>query len=399
MEPIAPFSSARLPRLRFGSGALDAVPQEARAFGTRALLVTGARSAVESGVLPRLRDGMAEAGLDWTLVTVADEPSPELVDAAVAEQRGRGVEVVIGLGGGSALDAAKAIAGLLPGGGSVMDHLEGVGRGVAYRGPATPFVAVPTTAGTGSEATRNAVLSRRGPDGFKKSFRDEALVPRVAVLDPDLLASCPPAVMAANGMDAFTQLLEAYTSVNASPLTDAFAWSGLESFRCGFFPAWRNQDAAEAAAGRGHLAWAAYCSGVALAQAGLGAVHGLASPLGAWFPIPHGAVCGTLVAEATAVNLATLEARAPGSAALGRYARVGRLLAGAPGLGEAEARAALVERLRRWLDELGLPRLGRFGVGPDEVGRVVAGSRGGSMRTNPIVLEDGEIAAILERRL
>jgi alcohol dehydrogenase len=311
--------------------------------------------------------------------------------------------VVVAIGGGSVLDTAKAVAGLLTAGNSVRDHLEGVGSELPYRGPSVPFVAVPTTAGTGSEATKNAVLSERGPRGFKKSFRDDALVAQVAIVDPDLLASCPPDVIAGNGMDALTQLLESYFSLRANPFTDALALSGLAAARDGLLT-WH----AEAVAGRGdggmgslaaaareRLAYAALCSGICLAQAGLGAVHGLASPLGALFPIPHGAACGATLAAATRVNIAALETRDPGSVALSRYAVAAWLLTGRAVADDAETRAALVPELVSWSARLGVPRLSSFGIAESDIPAIVADSRGSSMKTNPIVLTDEEIAAIL----
>lgn len=397
--PIAPFTIARLPRIRFGAGAIAAVPEEAAVFGNRALVVTGARSFAASDHWRRLEQGLAERKIGFDHLVVADEPSPELVDDAVRIYHGRSVAMVIAIGGGSVLDAAKAIAGLLKPGNSVLDHLEGVGSGVPYRGPALPLVAVPTTAGTGSEATKNAVLSRRGADGFKKSFRDEALVAAVAVVDPELLASCPPELLAANGMDAFTQLLEGYVSTGANLLTDALAWSGMEAFRDGLFPAWERQDVGSAAAGRARLAYASLLSGIVLAQTGLGSVHGLASPLGAFFPIPHGVVCGTLVAAATGANIEALANRGQQSPALAKYAAVGRLLAQAPDLAREPALSRLAEILADWTRRLALPRLSAYGMGEGDIGRVVAGSRGGSMKTNPLVLTDDELAVVLRERL
>ena len=400
MPGIAPFAVARLPRLVFGAGTRATIAKEAAAFGRRALVVTGARSFRASTDWPTLADALAAEGIDWAPLAVEDEPSPQLVDDAVAAHRDRGIEIVIGLGGGSALDAAKAIAGLLPHGNSVMDHLEGVGRGVRYTGPALPFIAVPTTAGTGSEATKNAVLSVRGGDGFKKSFRDEALVARVAIVDPDMLRTCPRDVVAANGMDAFTQLLESFVSANASAVTDALAWSGMQAFAQGFMAFWQGDGTTEAtAAGRACTAYAALISGITLAQAGLGSVHGLASPLGAFFPVPHGVVCGTLVAEATAINIDALSARASDHPALDKYAKVGALLAGRPFDDPAAARDALVDILRAWLETLDVPRLSAYGVAPADTDRVVANSRGGSMKTNPLVLTDNEIAELVRRRM
>jgi len=393
----AAFSVARLPEIRFGAGRITETAEVLAQFGRKALLVTGGRSFVSTLQWKALQDGLAARGIAWETLQVTQEPSPELVDAAVARFRNSGIDVVAGIGGGSVLDAAKAIAGLLVPGNSVMDHLEGVGRGVPYAGPALPFVAVPTTAGTGSEATKNAVLSIQGSDGFKKSFRDDALVARVAIVDPELLASCPKDLIAANGMDAFTQLLESYVSTNASAFTDALALSGLKAFRDGFWAAWeaghpRQQE------GYAGIAYASLMSGITLAQAGLGAVHGLASPLGAFFPIPHGVVCGTLVSEATACNVRALRERASQSPALKKYADVGRLLA-APQADDTEACDALVEHLHAWTERLRLPRLQAFGVTAADVGRIVQGSRGGSMRTNPLVLDDEELAGLLRARL
>lgn len=399
MDPFPPFSIARLPRIVFGSGTVDTIPAEAQALGRKALIVTGARSFRDTPRWQALLDGLAAADIAWSDVRVDGEPSPELVDEAVIEYSESGVEVVIGIGGGSALDAAKAISGLLPHGRSVMEHLEGVGPELPYDGPAVPLIAVPTTAGTGSEATKNAVLSRHGVEGFKKSFRDEQLVARVATVDPDLLDSCPPEVVAANGMDVFTQLLESYVSIKANPMCQALAWSGLEAFRDGFFAAWRGGDGPDAAAGRSRMAYASLISGICLAQTGLGSVHGLASPLGAFFPIPHGVCCGTLVAEATQINIAALSARDANGPALAGYARVGEMLIGLTGAERQRNLERLVETLRAWTDELNLQRLGEYGMTADDIPRVVGASRGSSMKTNPIVLTDDEIAEIVTRRL
>lgn len=398
LQPILPFSIARLPRIAFGDGTVALIAKEAQALGQRALIVTGARSFRTTPYWQALIDDLAARQMAWFDLIVEGEPSPELVDRAVAEFSESGIDVVIGIGGGSALDAAKAIAGMLPHGCSVLEHLEGVGPERPYLGPSVPLIAVPTTAGTGSEATKNAVLSRQGRGGFKKSFRDDALVARVAIVDPALLAGCPPEVIAANGMDAFTQLLESFVSIRANPMTDALAWSGIEAFHAGFFAAWQGGETPAAAAGRSRMAYASLLSGICLAQTGLGSVHGLASPLGAFFPIPHGTCCGTLVAEATAVNIAALRVRAPESQALAKYARVGTLLSGGASDGD-EALDALVAILREWTVRLSLPPLSGYGVTRADVDRVVAESRGSSMKTNPIVLTDDEIREIVVRRL
>ena len=392
-ESFAPFSIARLPRIEFGSGTLNRLPDIAASYGTRLLVVTGMRSFAESEAGARLFASLGERGLSWEQLRVSGEPSPEFVDASVAALRGTRFDCVVGVGGGSALDAAKAIAGLLRPGNSVMDHLEGVGPELPYRGPATPFIAVPSTAGTGSEATKNAVLT--APGDFKKSFRDDKLVAEWAIIDPDLLATCPPALIGADGLDAFTQLLESFVSTRASPLTDALARSGIMAARDALPALYRRQSVAA----RAKMAYASLASGICLAQAGLGAVHGLASPLGALFPIPHGVVCGTLVASATASNIEALEARDPDNPALPKYAEIGRRFAMKKGLDGPDARRFLVEVLRNWEVELDLPRLSAYGIGEGDLARIVAASRGSSMKTNPLVLTDAELTDILASRL
>jgi alcohol dehydrogenase class IV len=323
-----------------------------------------------------------------------------VVDAAVAAHRNAAVDAVLGVGGGSVLDAAKAVAGLLRTGASVVEHLEGLPRMRSYDGPSVPFVAVPTTAGTGSEATRNAVISERGPAGYKRSFRDERLVAADAVVDPDLLAGTDRGRIATNGMDALAQLLEAYTSLRAGPLTDALALSGLEAARDGLVAWHADPDGPGAPDARSRMAYAALLSGICLAHAGLGAVHGLASPLGAQFPVPHGAACGATLAAVTAANIGALVERDPDSPALERYARLGRLLGSLPETaGGAEARGALVVTLSEWTARLEVSRLRVFGIGEADITAIVADSRGSSMGTNPIVLTDEEIAAVLRAAL
>ncbi len=390
------FSLARIPRIEFGAGRLAVVPELVAGFGRRVLVVSGNASFLDGPHWSPLRQALAARNICWEVVRVSGEPSPELVDGHVRTYKDGAFSCVLGIGGGSALDAAKAIAGLLRPGNSVMDHLEGVGPELPYHGPATPFIAVPTTAGTGSEATKNAVLSRQGVSGFKKSFRDERLVAEYAVVDPDLLAGCPPSVLAANGMDAFTQLLESYVSSKANAFTDALAWSGMEHARDALLPWYRGHG--DPARHRAAMAYAALLSGITLAQVGLGSVHGLAAPLGAFFPIPHGVACGTLLAQATRVNLRALTARAPMSPALAKYAAVGRLLSGQE-LDDQAAHAALSQTLESWTQCLEIPRLGAFGATEADIARIVANSRGSSMKTNPVTLTDEEIAEVIRARL
>ncbi|MEW6513094.1 MAG: iron-containing alcohol dehydrogenase [Pseudomonadota bacterium] len=390
---MTPFSIARLPRIEFGSGVLQKLPDIAAGYGKHLLLVTGTKSFIESPHASWLFDALRQRNCSWEIIKVGGEPAPAFIDDSVAALRDQSINAVIGIGGGSALDAAKAIAGLLKPGNSVMEHLEGVGPELPYRGPATPFIAVPTTAGTGSEATKNAVLTLEGQ--FKKSFRDDQLVAEWALVDPDLLATCPPQLIAADGMDAFTQLLESFVSTRANPMTGALARSGIMAVKDSLLSLYQEQSSVA----REKMAYASLLSGICLAQTGLGSVHGLASPLGAFFPIPHGVACGTLVATATAANIAALKVRQPDSPALSKYAEIGRRFAMQKGLNGDEARDFLVATLREWERALDLPRLSTCRLTSADFSRVVAESRGSSMKTNPVVLTDEEITRILEERL
>jgi alcohol dehydrogenase class IV len=392
------FSIARLPRIEFGAGVFARVPDLAARYGNQVMLVTGSRSFPSTPQWDALITTFEARNITWYHVSIDGEPSPQRIDDVVGEYAGTAIDVVLGVGGGSALDAAKAIAGLLRVQRSVMDYLEGVGPERPYTGPAVPLIAAPTTAGTGSEATKNAVLSVTGRDGFKKSFRDEQLVAGYAVVDPELLATCPPRVVAANGMDALTQLLESFVSLRANAFTDALAVSGLEAVRDGLLP-WYESGPEDRPVARSRMAYAALLSGITLAQCGLGSVHGLASPLGAFYPVPHGVVCGTLVATCTAVNIEALQAREPDSVALDKYAEAAGILCGQSFSSRVAAWRALVNLLAEWTARLDLPRLGDYGLAAAELDNVVMHSRGSSMKTNPVVLTDAEIKACLQERL
>lgn len=396
------FSIARLPRIEFGSGVFNKLPAILAGYGTHVLLVTGAHSYRKLPGWQSFTEQLKQQGMCWEHCIVTHEPSPELIDTTVSALSDRAFDVVVGIGGGSALDAAKAIAGLLKVQRTVMDYLEGVGPELPYAGPAVPLIAVPTTAGTGSEATKNAVLSVQGENGFKKSFRHEKLVAEYAVVDPELLTGCPSDVIAANGMDALTQLLESYVSTKSNAFTDALAVSGLQAVRDALVPLYRlcnQQNTGTAKTYREKMAYAALLSGITLAQVGLGSVHGVASPLGAFYPIPHGVVCGTLVASATRINIESMRDRTPDNVALEKYTHVAEILCRKSFHDPDSAHTALVQLLSDWTQELELPRLSRFGLSEAGLDKVIAHSRGSSMKTNPVVLTDLEIRRLLMARL
>ncbi len=394
MRLVPPFALGLPSRIVFGEGRFGDLASEIAALGRRVLLITGARSFRQTARWGDLLKALADLGLAVADAAVMGEPTTEQVDQIVADMRPFAADLVVGIGGGSVLDTAKAVAGLLPGGQSVMAYLEGVGEGRAYNGPAVPLITVPTTAGTGAEVSWNAVLSRPGPLGFKKSFRHPALAPRLALVDPDLIQGCPSEVLRGGLMDAATQLIEAFVSTRANPVTDAMAWAGLEALRDGF------QAAAEGRAeGLNRLALAALLSGLCLSQTGLGAVHGIGAPLGAAFGIPHGLACGLLLAETTNANIEALLDRDPMGPGLAKYGRIGGLLAGHARVCGGDGLVLVNDILDHWTDQLAMPRLTAYGMTLGDIPAIVGQARGSSMRTNPVVLTDDEVAAILRARM
>lgn len=391
---IDAFSFASTPHFHFGNGSRKYLSGILESYGSSVLLVTGDRSFDQSRLCQQVWQEL-QRGFEIYRLKVTGEPSPQLVDAAVMDHRKYSPDCVLAIGGGSAIDAAKAIAGLLPSGDSVMDYLEGIGAGKIYQGPSTPFVAMPTTAGTGGETSKNAVLSEVGENGFKKSFRHESLVPEHIILDPEMTATCPPEITAACGMDAFTQLLESYVSCKANPMTDALSLSGLQCIKRSLLQAVAHGDDLDA---RSDMLYASSISGLTLANAGLGSVHGLASPLGAFFPIPHGMACGTMLYEAVKTNIHAMDEREPENVALRRYADVGRLMVDNT-LPDHQARAALLTLLGEWVKRLAMPQLSGYGVGEDDIPRIITNISGGSMSGNPVVLQYNEIEELIRSRL
>ena len=390
------FSFARVPPIHCGTGTLKEITAWLRSLKAESvLLVTGRASLEEMGQLSVVTSLIADAAAKHDHVVCAGEPSTELVDRTTQQFFNHGIDAVIGIGGGSVIDFGKAIAAMIPHGNSVLDHLEGVGRGLAHSGITLPFLAIPTTSGTGGEVSKNAVLSHVGTDGYKKSLRHDNFVPSAVILDGSLLTGAAVDVTAACGMDAFTQLLEPFFSPTASPLSDAIVWSGLQHLvpnlrrACG-------EGSADPQV-RLNMAYGSLCSGIGLANAGLGIVHGLAGPIGGWFPMPHGVICGTLMAAAQQQNWRALKQRDPHNPAVERMARVGRLMPGGCQLTQnTSAVDHLTACLGQWVDELKIPRLSDYGITHGDLDRIVGAA---SNRNNPIALTPSEIKTLLEIRL
>jgi len=382
------FEFATAHRVIFGPGTFKQAGAIAQQLGRRALVVTG-KSASRA---ERLVQQLATAGVAAEVFSIAGEPTTDAVRIGVARARAADCDCVIGYGGGSAIDGAKAIAGLLTNGGELSDYLEVIGRGQPLTKAAAPLLAIPTTAGTGAEVTRNAVLA--SPEHrVKASLRSSHLLPRVALVDPELTLDLPPALTASTGMDALTQLIEPYVCVRANPMTDALCVEGIRraahSLRRAF-------EHGEDTAAREDMALASLFGGLALANAGLGAVHGFAAPIGGMFPAPHGAVCAALLPGVMAANIRALRERTPDSPALRRYDEVARLLTGRP-QATAEDGAAWTAELCR---ALRIPPLRAWGVAESEVAAVVEKARqASSMKANPIPLTEAELCQVLSEAL
>ncbi len=378
------FEFATATRILFGPGRLREVAPAAASMGRRALVITpdtGEKAAVLIAQLDAL-------GVVASTFTVTGEPGITTVLEGVRRAGEARCELVIGCGGGSVIDTGKAVAALMMNPGDPLDYLEVVGRGLPLSRPPAPYIAVPTTAGTGSEVTRNAVLAlpeRR----VKVSLRSPLMLPRLAVVDPELTHTVPPDVTASTGLDALTQLIEPLVCNSPTPVTDALCRDGIHRVAVSLRRAYENGEDGEA---REHMALASMYGGIALANARLGAVHGLAAPLGGMFPSPHGAVCARLLPVVMEANVRALLSRAPESPALMRYHEVGRLLTG-----KSSARAEDgVEWVRILCEDLHILPLAAFRLTEAEIPSVVAqGQKASSMKGNPIPLSADELTGIL----
>ncbi len=382
------FEFATATRIIFGAGALREIGPMAATLGRRALVVTG--RGIERAT--PLLDLLAEAGVQTALFSVAGEPTTDVARQGVERAREAGCDVVIGFGGGSALDTGKAVAALLTNPGDLFDYLEVIGQGRPLTQPSAPYVAIPTTAGAGAEVTRNAVLL--APEQrIKVSLRSPLMLPRVALVDPELTYSLPPAVTASTGLDALTQVLEPFVSLKANPLTDAICREGLRRAARSLRRAYKHGDDPAA---REDMALVSLFGGLALANAGLGAVHGLAGPLGGLFPAPHGAICARLLPAVMAVNVRALQQRAPASPALRRYAEIAHILTGDP----SASAGAGVEWVQELCRALRVPPLSDYGLAREDFPTVVEkAAQASSMKGNPIHLTVEEMQGILEAAL
>ncbi|MFX1312466.1 MAG: iron-containing alcohol dehydrogenase, partial [Promethearchaeota archaeon] len=357
----------------------------------------GNKSLKRSGKWDEILYKLESKSFNYSTISVSGEPSPYIVDNAVSQYRDKKPDLVVGIGGGSVTDAGKAISAMIPKKDSIKNYLEGVGT-KSHDGQKIPYIAIPTTSGTGSEATKNAVISEIGPDGFKKSLRHDNLIPNVAIIDPELVISCPTNISAACGMDAFTQLLEAFVSTKANPMTDVLAFSGMEYMSENIMPACTTE--ALNVNVRAAMAYGSLISGISLANAGLGIIHGLASSIGGFFEIPHGIICGTLLAEATKMNIKILREIGPsGKEGLKKHAKIGALLGGKEEIKMGKIDdylTILIATLEKWTEKLKIDRLDKYGIKEEDVDKIVEKT---GLKNNPVNLHKNHIKTIIMNRI
>ena len=385
------FSCKPTPALIFGMGYHRKLPDLVTTFGKNLLLVVGGTSFLHGNDWPLLQAGLKELGVQIHIEQIEGEPSPQLIDAIWTRYPRNSIDCVLAIGGGSVLDGGKAISAMLMERKPVYTFLEGVGT-EKPSGAKVPFIAVPTTSGTGSEATSNAVLSQIGKKGFKKSLRHDNYVPNIAVIDPALTTSCPPGLTAACGMDTFSQLVEAYLSNNGSPFTDALALDGIRAVARSLPVACRNGADLTA---RADMSYGSYLSGIVLANAGLGVVHGMASALGGFFAIPHGAACALLMAPANRLTLTRLRENGSDEKSLSKYSQLGEIIADCP-LPAADGQDRFIGYLEELAVELGIGGLHDFGVTAGDIDRIIAES---TSKYNPVQLEHADFTAVLKEIL
>ena len=397
---VSPFSLCTNKKRIFEPGSFKKLTEEISFYGRNTAIFTGSSSLKKSGNLEILHENCKKAGLNAIFYKVSSEPSPELIDKFTEKLRSEDIDCVAGIGGGSVMDTAKAVSAMLCEKGSVTDYLEGVGN-KKPSGAKKPLILVPTTAGTGSEASYNAVISSISKNGFKKSLRHLNYTAETTIIDSNLYENCPLETAASGGMDALSQLIESYISTKANFYTDILVIGAIEAVleALPIVTAGKNNDEfcnANCEQAWEKMAYGAYISGLSLANSGLAVVHGIAGPVGGYFNAPHGAVCGTLLAEGMKATISKLEKEKPDSPALLKFSKIGYIAAKSDDMLPKEARARLIQVLEGLIENLKIPSLSKYGITEKDVLRIAQAS---SNKNNPVALSEEEICSIIQNRI
>ncbi len=376
-------------KLIFGPGLFNTIFKVSRQYNQNCLILTGSGSFQKTDQFSDLLKTFKKSNKKLYIESITKEPSVDVIDCIVEQYRKTKIGIIISIGGGSVIDAGKAISAMIPQSKSVIHYLEGVGD-TSHGGTKIPFIAIPTTAGTGSEATKNAVISQVSKHGFKKSLRHDNFIPDIAIVDPQLTLNCPPHVTAACGMDALTQLLESFVSTQASPMTDSLVMGALKALKDSLPQVMRAPNNIDL---RSNISYASYISGLTLANAGLGVIHGFAATIGGQFDIPHGVVCGTLLAQVTQKNIQTLICTDPDGPALKKYGQAACLLDPLYSHKDSiQAAQHLGDLLANWQDQLNIPKLKPYGITPDDIDSIIAAT---GQKNNPCQLSVSDLSMIL----
>jgi alcohol dehydrogenase class IV len=385
---VKPFTFARIPKIIFRPGGLSDLPGIITKFGKNILLVTGRHSFLSSNKAAGLFETISAQNIVYEHIIIETEPTPQIIDQTVNLLKDKKIDLVVSIGGGSVIDAGKAVSAMMYKQESVFEFLEVVG-GKEHPGTKIPFIAVPTTSGTGSEATKNAVISQIGENGFKRSLRHDNFISEIALVDPELTLNCPDDITASSGMDCFTQLTEAYLSDKSTEYTDALAIEGLKQIKASLVESYIHGEDLEARTG---MSFSALTSGICLANAGLGVIHGFASSIGGMFNIPHGLICGRLMSSSNEVNIRVLRETGMNPEALKKYATLGKLFLGKSGKTDNYYIDYFVSYLHKLTYDFKLPGLSRFGVGEKDFNLICSKT---DNKNNPVKLMSDDLREIL----
>ncbi len=389
---VTAFNFYKTPEIYFGEGKLALLPELISRLGEKILIITGESSFINSQQARTLFSQLDANHIGYNHEKIKHEPSPSDVDAIVNKYQKITIDAVVAIGGGSAIDTGKAVSAMLLLNEPVKDYLEGIGN-KKHPGFKIPFIAVPTTAGTGSEATNNAVIAETGPDGFKRSLRHKNFMPDIALVDPELTKTCPPAQTALSGMDTFTQLLESYLSVKANRLTTALALDGIKVVKKTLKNAVSDGSNTETRAG---MSYAALLSGIALANAGLGLVHGFAASIGGLKDIPHGLVCGTLMGVINRFTIEKLLKSENQSLSIKKYTRLGKILSEEEGRSDEDYAFYVANYIENLTKDLKIPTLSRFSFSEEEISKIVKTTE---HKNHPVIFSQEELREILLKRM
>lgn len=386
------FEFLPLPQIYFGRKQINKISSSTKQYGHNTLIVVSESVWKNNEIQSIIDIEFATNDISKTVFLSKGEPTTKKVDQGVERARKEKVDVIIAIGGGSALDLGKAIAGLVPNTGSAKDYMEVIGKGAKINNQPLPLIVIPTTAGTGTEVTKNAVILSR-EDKLKSSIRSPLLIPKVAIIDPELMVSLPKEITASCGLDALTQLIEAFTSNKSQPITDSLAILGIQKVTESLIRAFDEGNDLDA---REDMAFASLLSGICLANAGLGAVHGLAGPIGGMFDAPHGMICGALLAPTIEQNILKLLSQIPYSNKLSKYARLGEIVSGHSFESIREAVTNIIGYTKNITKILEMPKLSEFGIKQSDFDIIITkAKKSSSMKYNPVELSDEQLTKIL----